>query len=90
MGCLQLAAAVCCGGSLKPIPAGDASRPDKTDMNEEEIMDIKNKALRALLSLQRFSWEQGCAVQASMEAGDWLLTEQLLRSSIYRAGAMIS
>jgi len=50
------------------------------------LMDLKEKALRALLALQRHSWEHGVTVEACLELGesDWLT--KLVKSAVYRIG----
>jgi len=49
-------------------------------------MELKKKALNALLALQRYSWEQGVTVQACFEAGETELLKQLVKASVYRVG----
>ncbi len=49
--------------------------------------ELSRKALFALLALQRFSWEQGCLIQACLEAGENELLEQTVRAAILRTGA---
>lgn len=45
----------------------------------------KQTALQALLSLQRYSWEQGTAVQAALECEEYKLLAQLVKSALYRS-----
>ena len=48
---------------------------------------IKQRALQALLALQRFSWEQGAAVQAALECGEDQLLAQLVKAAVFRSRA---
>ena len=46
--------------------------------------NLKQNAMRALLSLQRFSWEQGVTVQAAYECEEYALLAQLVKSALFR------
>jgi len=48
------------------------------------MSDILSKAKRALLCMQRYSWEQGVAAQAFMEAGDAEETISLVYDAVNR------
>ena len=59
----------------------------KTDINEtgiNETVDI-NKVKTALLAMQRHSWEQGVAMQAFWEAGDYQVAAALAKEAVYRS-----
>ncbi len=49
-------------------------------------MELKKKALNALLALQRHSWEQGVTVQACLESGEMTWLTQLVKAAVYRIG----
>lgn len=49
------------------------------------MRNLKQNALNALLSLQRFSWEQGVTVQAALECEDYTLLAQLVKSALFRS-----
>lgn len=44
-----------------------------------------NKVKKALLSMQRHSWEQGVAMQAFWEAGDLEIASAMARETVYRS-----
>lgn len=65
----------------KAMPRGGKAM---VDMSESSVNERIKMAKTALLSMQRYNWEQGVAAQAFLESGDGEETIALARSAIMR------
>jgi len=70
--------------ALSGIALGGCTFPRETSSQISKMSALTLKARDAMLAMQRASWEQGVAIQAMVECGDWEVLRLLVHEALVR------